>query len=109
MFFKTRTIDYYENVPPVGNWGSPVLTFVKTIECTIQPFTGDDGLYDFKDMENVRDLVITSLEVGKTLNKEKGFLYYDGVYNKIAYIMSHEMGVLPHSEVFTSNLIPTDE
>ncbi len=101
MFFNKKSIQVYRLEAPIDNLSDPEYILVATIQGGVQPFTGDEAIHQGQGMENIRDLVV--FDSATVDIKKSDELIYDGDTRRVAYIERFSSGVLPHTEVYTTD------
>jgi hypothetical protein len=101
MYFKKTPVKVFRTVdPPLGSFTDPILTYIRTTEATVQPFTGDgDYIRNNQMFENVRDM-LTFVNPEEDIQQGDILLYYNEV-SKVEYRQAFRT-LLPHKEVYTS-------
>ena len=100
--FKTIPIQIGRLTSPTGTtWGTPTVTYIGTIEASVQPFTGDDNTVNNQFKENVKDMIVI-YDVDANIQFDDR-LFYRNTVTKVVYKLTYDMGVIPHLEVFTAD------
>lgn len=106
MFFNEIPIKVYRLVPPdptLPKWGTTQMqtySYVSTVYGSPQPFTGDEGNHSNQLFANVRDLIIFSDPLVDV--KQGDELEYESERQRVQFVQPQRMGIIPHSEVYTT-------